>query len=138
MQHKLACDKIVERLETKSSRGEGPNRVLRKILKHFDQTDGQLLLSADDFMQAMERVGTKLSSGELDLLLTVSAMRPSTGSEWGQLAIASPSWLWCSKNRSSLTCSLMPPPLHCRLRPCVGPCRCTGLTRMADSMGTAS
>ena len=71
LQHRHACDKIVQRLELKSSRGEGPNRVLRKILKHFDKTEGQLLLSADDFMQAMERIGTKLSPSDLDLLLTV-------------------------------------------------------------------
>mmetsp|Transcript_18592 Transcript_18592/g.54448 ORF Transcript_18592/g.54448 Transcript_18592/m.54448 type:complete len:201 (-) Transcript_18592:522-1124(-) len=71
MQHKLACDKIVERLETKSSRGEGPSRVLRKVLRHFDQSEGQLMLSGDEFVQAMERIGTKLTPSDLDLLLTV-------------------------------------------------------------------
>lgn len=70
-QHKHACDMIVERLETKSSRGEGPNRVLRKILHHFDKSNGQLILSPDEFAQAMERVGTKLSRGDLELLLSV-------------------------------------------------------------------
>lgn len=71
VQHKSACDKIVQRLESKSSRGEGPSRVLRKILKHFDKSNGSLLLTADEFVQAMERVGTKLSPSDLDLLLTV-------------------------------------------------------------------
>jgi hypothetical protein len=71
VQHKMACDKIVQRLETKSSRGEGPSRVLRKILKHFDKTDGQMMLTADEFVMAMERIGTKLTPSDLDLLLTV-------------------------------------------------------------------
>ncbi|KAJ1640387.1 hypothetical protein T492DRAFT_929584 [Pavlovales sp. CCMP2436] len=73
-QHKVACDKIIQRLETKSSRGEGPNRVLRKILKHYDRSDGQLFLTADEFVQAMERVGTKLTPSDIDLLLTVYAV----------------------------------------------------------------
>lgn len=79
VQHKHACDKIVHRLEMKSSRGEGPSRVLRKTLKHFDKTDGQLMLSATDFLQAMERIGTKLSPSDLDLLLTLYSLEGADG-----------------------------------------------------------
>mmetsp|Transcript_27861 Transcript_27861/g.75066 ORF Transcript_27861/g.75066 Transcript_27861/m.75066 type:complete len:203 (-) Transcript_27861:544-1152(-) len=73
-QHKLCCDRIVDRLETKSSRGEGPNRVLRRIMRHFDKSDGMLLLTGDEFVMAMERIGTKLSPSDLDLLLTIYAV----------------------------------------------------------------
>mmetsp|Transcript_16112 Transcript_16112/g.54156 ORF Transcript_16112/g.54156 Transcript_16112/m.54156 type:complete len:208 (-) Transcript_16112:420-1043(-) len=71
IQHRVACDKIIERLETKSSRGEGPSRVLRKILKHFDTSDGKLMLTHHQFLSAMERIGTKLSQSDVELLLAL-------------------------------------------------------------------
>lgn len=69
-QHGALCDKIIARLETKSSRGEGPSRVLRKILKHFDTSDS-LMLSEGELVSAMDRIGTRLTPDDIQLLMTL-------------------------------------------------------------------